>query len=131
MAGARVLVIDDDRTFIDQIQAALHGVGELRATACGQDGLRTVEYWTPDVVMLDLLLHDVDGFALLERLTAPTRSYRPAILCLIDGLGAGMREVPFVGWPVGTLVRSAPPAQMRFAVLRAAQARAELLSPVR
>lgn len=123
MAGTRILVIDDDRSFIHHMQTALRGLGEVRVTTCGVDGLRTVEHWEPDVVMLDLLLHDVDGFTLLERLTGPDCRHRPAVLCLTDGLGAGMRHIRGTYWPVGTVVRTAPARQLRRAVLHAASTR--------
>jgi len=120
MAGTRILVIDDDRSFIRHMQTALRGLGEVRATTCGVDGLRTVDYWEPDVVMLDLLLYDVDGFTLLERLTGPDRRHRPAVLCLTDGLGAGTRHIRGPYWPVGTVERTAPAHQLRRVVLHAA-----------
>lgn len=128
MAGTRILVIDDDWAFIQHAQCALAEVGEVRAVTCGLDGLSTVERWDPDVVMLDLLLSDVDGFALLDRLTAGDPHHRPAVLCLIAGHGAGMRPARAADWPVGTLVRTAPADQIRSAVRHAAQARQGLRS---
>lgn len=127
MVGARILVIDDDQDFIRRMQAALQGVGELHATTCGVQGLQAAERWEPDVVMLDLLLHDVDGFALLEQLTGLDGRHRPAVLCLTGGHGAGMRPVPFPEWPVGTVPRGAPAAQLRTAVLHAARLRQDAL----
>ncbi|HET9017805.1 MAG TPA: response regulator [Thermomicrobiaceae bacterium] len=119
MGGARVLVVDDDGEFIETLQSALGDFAELRAVASGDAALTCAAEWNPQVVLLDLLLPDTDGFDLLERLTYSGFPHTPAVLCVIDGRGADTRLIPFVEWPVGTVVRSAHPADFLSAILRA------------
>ena len=128
MAGARVLVIDDDGEFVDALQCAVGEFVELRVVDRGADALACAAEWDPHVVLLDLLLHDTDGFDLLDQLTYPSYHGKPAVLCVIDGRGADTRLIPFTEWPVGTVIRSAHPADFLSAILRAASVRTRPLA---
>lgn len=69
-AGQRsVVVIDDDPVDADLVEAALapEGWSVLRA-AGGEEGVRLVRRERPSVVLVDLLMPEVDGFAVVERL---------------------------------------------------------------
>ena len=71
-SGARtVVVIDDDPVDLDLVDAVLtpEGYSVLRATG-GEEGVALVRRECPAVVLVDLLMPDVDGFAVVERLRA-------------------------------------------------------------
>lgn len=58
----RVLVIDDDRAIRDVIATTLEVEGyEVALAANGRDGLREMERWRPDVIVLDLMMPEMDG----------------------------------------------------------------------
>ncbi|HUY98711.1 MAG TPA: response regulator [Thermomicrobiaceae bacterium] len=120
MPGARVLVVDDDGEFVETLQSTVGDFVELRAVTSGAEALLCAAEWDPQVVLLDLLLCDTDGFDLLDQLMFPTFRHVPAILCVIDGRGADTRLIPFTEWPVGTVIRSAHPTEFLTAILRAA-----------
>jgi CheY-like chemotaxis protein len=67
-----VLMIDDEETSRYVLRQMLAGCGPLRIQEAetGADGLRLARVWQPDVVLLDLRLRDVDGFDVMERLSA-------------------------------------------------------------
>jgi signal transduction histidine kinase/CheY-like chemotaxis protein len=70
--GARTVVaIDDDPVDLDLLEAVLapDGWRVVRASG-GDEGLRAVRRERPAVVLLDLLMPDVDGFAVVEQLRA-------------------------------------------------------------
>jgi CheY-like chemotaxis protein len=119
----RVLLIDDDPAFLCVASDALGAVVELRTISSAHVALAQILDWTPDVILLDLLLDDVDGFTFLERLIELKLATQPSILCTIDGPGAGTRLLPIDGWPVSTLLRSSTRMQLQAAVLNAAAAR--------
>jgi CheY-like chemotaxis protein len=121
--AVRVLVIDDDHAFVGEACDALGAIAELRTISSARLALAQIVDWTPDVILLDLLLDDVDGFTFLERLIELKLATQPSILCTIDGPGAGTRLMPIDGWPVSTLLRSSSRMQLRAAVLKAAAAR--------
>jgi len=69
----RVLVIDDEPMVVDWLrmvieQAPAEPGFEVRTASLGSRGEELFQTWRPDVVLLDLLLPDTDGIALLRRL---------------------------------------------------------------
>lgn len=118
---ARVLVVDDDQDFLERALRALKPLGTLRVARSGGVALRVAANWEPDVILLDLLLDDLDGFTFLEQLTDFRLRRYPFILCTTDGRGADTRIRPLPDWQVGTLVRSCSLHQLRTAVRQAVQ----------
>lgn len=64
-----MLVVDDESNITDLVSMALRYEGfEVETAATGRDAIRMVERFRPEVVILDVMLPDVDGFAVTERL---------------------------------------------------------------
>ena len=71
MAAAehRILVVDDEKSITDLVTMALHLHGVTTEVAhTGTDALRLVRTFRPHLVVLDVMLPDLDGFAVLERM---------------------------------------------------------------
>ena len=69
MSEPRVLVVDDESNITDLVSMALRYEGfEVETAATGRDAIRMVEKFRPELVILDVMLPDVDGFAVTERL---------------------------------------------------------------
>ncbi|TNY37503.1 DNA-binding response regulator [Thermomonospora catenispora] len=70
----RVLVVDDEPDIRDLVQVALrfHGFAPV-ATATGAEALRLAEQERPDLMVLDVMLPDLDGFEVCRRLRAAGR----------------------------------------------------------
>jgi signal transduction histidine kinase/CheY-like chemotaxis protein len=66
-----VVAIDDDPVDLDLLEAVLAPEGwEVLRASGGEEGLRLVRRERPAVVVLDLLMPDLDGFDVVERLRA-------------------------------------------------------------
>ncbi|MBV9384773.1 MAG: response regulator transcription factor [Streptosporangiaceae bacterium] len=67
----KVLVVDDEPNIRELVQVALkfHGCS-VTTGSCGRDALRLAETGQPDLVVLDVLLPDIDGFEVCRRLRA-------------------------------------------------------------
>ncbi len=66
---SRVLVVDDESNITDLVSTALRYEGYDVATAHdGRGALSTVETFRPDLIVLDVMLPDVDGFEVQRRL---------------------------------------------------------------
>ncbi|HEY8994653.1 MAG TPA: response regulator [Lacunisphaera sp.] len=66
---ARILVVDDDEGLLILMAEALRAEGHDVATAgSGQAAVQWLTTQTPDLMLLDLKLRDIDGPALLEKL---------------------------------------------------------------
>jgi len=67
MSAATILIIDDDKLIRWSLSTLLGRAGyRIREAATGKEGLAAVESGTPDLVLLDIMLPDMDGFAVLE-----------------------------------------------------------------
>ncbi len=65
----RVLVVDDEENITFLVVSALELTGMVTATAAtGRDALDHVARWRPDAVVLDIMLPDLDGFTVLQRI---------------------------------------------------------------
>ena len=65
----RVLVVDDEENITFLLDSALRHFGfDVRVASNGRDALATVESFAPDVVLLDVMLPDLDGFEIVRRL---------------------------------------------------------------
>jgi CheY-like chemotaxis protein len=68
-AYGKVLAIDDDPMALELVRAVLEPLGYAVLTAPGgEEGVALARAESPDVVLLDLAMPEVDGFAVVERL---------------------------------------------------------------
>ena len=67
--GARLLVVDDEIALRDMLERGLTRAGFLvRSVADGKGALEVVRHWSPELIILDVMLPGIDGFALLPSL---------------------------------------------------------------
>jgi two-component system OmpR family response regulator len=79
MANGRILVVDDEPNIVDVVAMALRFQGfEVDTAGTGCDALAAVERFRPQVMVLDVMLPDMEGFAVAERLGAQ-RGHVPII----------------------------------------------------
>jgi two-component system OmpR family response regulator len=65
----RILVVDDEENITFLLDSALRHFGfEVQVAANGRDALKLVPTFAPDVVLLDVMLPDLDGFEIMRRL---------------------------------------------------------------
>jgi len=68
---ARVLVVDDEDSITDLVATALRYVGfEVAVAANGRQALERAATFRPELVVLDVMLPDLDGFEIVRRLRA-------------------------------------------------------------
>jgi DNA-binding response OmpR family regulator len=69
MSRARILVVDDDAVTREVLRGVLERAGyEVREAADGRAGLRDLYAAAPDLVILDVEMPELDGWATLERI---------------------------------------------------------------
>jgi two-component system OmpR family response regulator len=67
----RILVVDDEPNIVEVVSMALRYQGfEVASAANGQDALAQVAAFRPHLMLLDVMLPDLDGFEVAERLGA-------------------------------------------------------------
>jgi two-component system OmpR family response regulator len=93
----RILVVDDEPTILDSVGYALQREGfEVSSASDGTEGLRLARTESPDVIVLDVMLPGLDGFAVCGRLRAEgvwtpvlMLTARDAVEDRVAGLDAG------------------------------------------
>jgi two-component system OmpR family response regulator len=71
---ARVLVVDDEENITDLVSTALRYEGfEVEVRANGRNALEAVGAFRPQLIILDVMLPDLDGFEMARRLQAEGR----------------------------------------------------------
>jgi len=64
-----ILIIDDDETLTKMLAKWLHAKGyDIRTAASGRDGLEKARKSQPDLVVLDVMMPEMDGFEICNRL---------------------------------------------------------------
>ncbi|WP_165227901.1 response regulator [Aquisphaera insulae] len=123
-----ILIVDDeeaDRRVLRGLLAAQGRFHVLEATS-GAEGLRRACEDGPDVIFLDLILGDMTGFELLNRLKAePATREIPVIIMSSATLGEADRQRLAAG-TAAILSKSAGSAEEAFATIRDALIRAGL-----
>jgi two-component system OmpR family response regulator len=67
----RVLVVDDEAGLTDLLSMALRYEGwETRTAGDGQQALKIAREFRPDAIVLDIMLPDIDGLQVLQRVRA-------------------------------------------------------------
>jgi two-component system OmpR family response regulator len=70
----RVLVVDDEPSITDAVATALRYEGfDAREVASGRAAERAIDEFDPDLIVLDVMLPDLDGFEIGRRLRAGGR----------------------------------------------------------
>ncbi len=83
----QVLAIDDDRDCLVMVQHMLRQMGfAVSAAGSGAEALAVVAAVQPDVILLDLLMPEMDGFTVLEKLKAnPATKSIPVVIVSARG----------------------------------------------
>jgi signal transduction histidine kinase/CheY-like chemotaxis protein len=81
----RVLVVDDDQDFVLLLSRMLEDSPVRRyqviSASNGQEGLAMIRHYQPDLVLLDLLMPDMDGFEVIERVrSTPAWRHIPIVV---------------------------------------------------
>lgn len=91
VSHGQVLLVEDDERAREMFAAALRLTGfYVRTAADGLLGLRQLESFDPDVIVLDLGLPVASGFEVLHELRAVPRTRTTPVIA-ISGLERGLR----------------------------------------
>ena len=85
----RVLFVDDDRDFVEATTAVLESVCDVDVAYGGVEAMAKARAIKPDLILLDVIMPDEDGFAVCDQLKAdPQLADVPVIMLtsLPDGL---------------------------------------------
>ena len=83
MTAPQILLVDDNPTNLQVLYQTLEGQGyRLLAARNGNDAIAIAERAAPDLILLDVMMPDIDGFETCARLKADARTRDCAIIFL-------------------------------------------------
>jgi phosphoserine phosphatase RsbU/P len=82
LSDCRVLIVDDVKANIDILVQALSGDYKLSIALGGQQAIDIVRRTTPDLILLDIMMPDIDGYEICRRLRAATETRELPIMFL-------------------------------------------------
>lgn len=92
----RILVVEDDEPTAKAIQLALKSEGIVcDTTTVGEDGLEIAKRYEYDLIILDLMLPDIDGYEILRRLRAIQVATPVLILSGLSDIGDKIKGLGF------------------------------------
>lgn len=96
--GRRVLVVDDEESITELVAMALRYEGFTVETAsAGYPALARLEEFRPDLLVLDVMLPDVDGFTIAERVRRERRDVPVLFLTARDATEEKVRGLTIGG----------------------------------
>lgn len=81
---ARILIADDNPQGVELLEACLAELDDakcqVRTAADGEETLKVVQEWSPDLILLDVMMPRISGFEVCKRLRANPKTRDIAIL---------------------------------------------------
>jgi DNA-binding response OmpR family regulator len=102
-ASRRILVVEDDPGLRDTLAEVLRDDGhDVRVAEDGEAALATIESWVPELIVLDLMMPRMDGFAFRQAQQDRSRTVAPKVLLLsaAHGVEAAAAELRADAWLV-------------------------------
>ena len=83
----KILVVEDDKFLSSALRVKLEKSGfEVKTALDGQEGIEALAVFTPDIILLDLIMPRKDGFAVLEYLKS-NDAFKKIPVIIISNLG--------------------------------------------
>jgi len=96
--GKKILLIDDEEDIITTVSVRLESAGYVVISAKdGEQGLDLLTKENPDLVLLDIMMPNMNGYQMLQKLKEKTKQYgvkriKPPVI-VITAKGEGVRDL--------------------------------------
>ena len=111
MSNGRILVVEDDFDISNMLRIYFTGQGyNVEVAAKGIDALTLTRKQSPDLIVLDIMLPDMDGYAVCRELRTTTRTSHIPIIFLTQ---RDERSDRIAAWNLGPTITSPNPSILR------------------
>ncbi len=101
-----ILIVDDTEENVDILIATLGELYDISVAIDGETALEMLEDFTPDLILLDIMMPGIDGYEVCERLKKETRTLKIPIIFLTalseaqsEEKGLGLGAVDYITKP--------------------------------
>ncbi|WP_435005928.1 response regulator [Tundrisphaera lichenicola] len=85
-ASPKILIADDNVQNVELLEAYLSGIDcDIRTAVDGEDTLRVVEEFGPDLLLLDVMMPKLSGFEVCKKLRSQTKT-RDLLILMVTAL---------------------------------------------
>jgi len=99
--ASKILLVEDDKFLRELMTRKLTNEGfDLQEAIDGEEGLKKLETFKPDIILLDLILPGLDGFEVLERIKDNPQTSSVPVLILSN---LGQRDEIEKGLKLGAI----------------------------
>ena len=112
MAAKRILIVDDEESLTEILKLTLEDSGdyEVRTENNSEEVLGVVRWFTPDIVVLDVIMPEMSGLEVADQLSDELGDDAPPILFLTAAVSKEdvnmqhelLKNCPVMAKPVGT-----------------------------
>jgi DNA-binding response OmpR family regulator len=106
----KILVVDDEKSITTFLKTYLEDTGryEVRTENAGEEAFKTALQYKPDVILLDIMMKDMGGDALAEKIRADQTLFRTPIIFLtgivtkeeVQANGGTIGGFPYLAKPI-------------------------------
>ena len=85
MEKTKILVVDDNKEFVKLLTTFINSQNDMEVVATANDGKNTVELikkHKPDILLLDIIMPEKDGLAVLEDIIQEKEMEKPTIVIM-------------------------------------------------
>jgi two-component system alkaline phosphatase synthesis response regulator PhoP len=82
-SSPRILIADDNPQGVELLEAYLTSTDyAIRTAADGEETLKSVQEWQPDLILLDIMMPKISGFEVCKRLRSNSKTKDIAVLMI-------------------------------------------------
>ena len=84
MADTKVLIVDDEETFVRMVKLTLEDSGEfeVKTESNPTNALQAAQWFSPDIIVLDVIMPEMSGIEVSEQLKADPQVGKTPIIFL-------------------------------------------------
>ncbi|KAA3616490.1 MAG: hybrid sensor histidine kinase/response regulator [Calditrichaeota bacterium] len=84
MQKKKILLVDDDPLNLDILREILENEYDCKEASCGEAALRILSDFTPDLILLDIMMPGIDGYKVCHQIRQD-RNFRNIKIVLVSG----------------------------------------------